>query len=564
MGSLAFLLLLLISIASATVNQHDLKSYKGYDLVEINDPAEKSAGIYFRISQRGVDYLADLTSDGLPLIFHRMMLPTISESGFKIHDAVITKIVRPDISVKFLKGYGVDISIRMPELEIRGNAELDVLIASYSSQVVALSKNMTVSMRVAIRRNLNEDITNVTVSHCSVNPGALKLDYYGKDASEFYSIGNLIQNGIDSAIKDKICVLPPLVREFLREKIDLLMSRRTPKAEVNPDLAEMTEKEEKSVIDHLCGGLEDDNVYDSDLFDEDEEEPAVSIAHKGHKFVPDLTLRYPPTFSKNDLIFGVDGGVLVNGNPPRNASERPKLGEVTVLRDQMVGLILSEYVSNSLFHQIYDHEMGHVSVVYGIRHIPKVFRPIAKLVCSDCKLLITANLSRVPDSQIDTTGILLKLEGDVSALFFRNNETHNILTTNGVIRVNIKPRFRHSRLFSDVLLAGVDFKVHRAGLSGTMSGLVRKIVTFMIPRAIWPKIQQRLRLAMSYKGVRIPRFCTLELRNLHVDYVKHAAVLSTDFDVDLPLLVSSFKQFVDTATRTTETLDQYREVFRYL
>lgn len=48
---------------------------------------------------------------------------------------------------------------------------------------------------------------------------------------------------------------------------------------------------------------------------------------------------------------------------------------------------------------------------------------------------------RVPTSSVDRNGILLKLEGDVSALFFRNNETHNILTTNGVIRVNVSSVF---------------------------------------------------------------------------------------------------------------------------
>jgi hypothetical protein len=40
-----------------------------YESVEINDPVEGgSSGIYFRISQKGVDYLADLTSKGLPKI----------------------------------------------------------------------------------------------------------------------------------------------------------------------------------------------------------------------------------------------------------------------------------------------------------------------------------------------------------------------------------------------------------------------------------------------------------------------------------------------------------------
>jgi hypothetical protein len=40
-----------------------------YETVRIDDPAEDgSSGLYFRISQRGVDYLADLASKGLPEI----------------------------------------------------------------------------------------------------------------------------------------------------------------------------------------------------------------------------------------------------------------------------------------------------------------------------------------------------------------------------------------------------------------------------------------------------------------------------------------------------------------
>ena len=38
-----------------------------YDMVQIRDPAEKSAGIYARISQRGVDYLAALFNEGKSL-----------------------------------------------------------------------------------------------------------------------------------------------------------------------------------------------------------------------------------------------------------------------------------------------------------------------------------------------------------------------------------------------------------------------------------------------------------------------------------------------------------------
>ncbi|KAI6190157.1 hypothetical protein M3Y97_00086400 [Aphelenchoides bicaudatus] len=570
-------------VADETAGQ-DVKLFRPYDIVQINDPSNRSAGIYFRISQKGVDYLAALTSEGLPLIFHRMVLPSISESGFTVKDAVITRITRPDISVKFVENQGldfsqkrstkqrclgIDVSIRLPEFEIRGDAELDVLFVNYKSQLVALSNNMTVTMRVAIQRQLSQNITKVNVTQCSVDPGPIKLNYYGGEAGEFYAIGNLIQSEIDKAIRDKLCILPSLLRDFISEKIDLLMQPPKENASLIQANSEAS-AEDNTVIDHLCGQSEDSflnpkNPLNTHNEEDESSEPDVSLNKIGGSWVPDLTLRYPPTFSKKDLIFGVDGGFLVDGQPASNFYiERPRLDNLSVLRDQMLGLIVSEYVPNTLFQQLFDREIGSVSVVYSFRHIPRIFQPLAKLLCSDCKLLIRGNLTKVPVASVNRNGVQLNLEGDVSALFFRKNVTHNILTANVLLRANIKPHFRQSRLFSDVMLAGVDFKVDKSGMSGLMSGAVRKIVSFMVPRAIWPKIQQRLRMAISYKGVQIPRFCTLALRNLHLDWMDHAAVLSTDFDVDLPLLVRSFKQFMDSKLKSTQTLAEYREGFRYL
>jgi hypothetical protein len=110
----------------------------------------------------------------------------------------------------------------LPELEIRGDANLDVLFVTYKSQIIAVSNDMTVKMRVAIQRELEDNLTSVNVTKCSVDPGPIKLNYYGGDASEFYAIGELITDGIDKAIRDKICILPPLVREFLREKVNFI------------------------------------------------------------------------------------------------------------------------------------------------------------------------------------------------------------------------------------------------------------------------------------------------------------------------------------------------------
>jgi len=93
-------------------------------------------------------------------------------------------------------------------------------------------------------------------------------------------------------------------------------------------------------------------------------------------------------------------------------------------------------VPNTLFHHVYNQQLGQVSITYSIRHIPKMLRTIAKYVCSDCKLVVTANLTTAPHSEIDQNGVVLLLEGEIGASFVRKNKTTNIkLFTNGAIQM---------------------------------------------------------------------------------------------------------------------------------
>uniref|UniRef100_A0A914HKU8 BPI2 domain-containing protein n=1 Tax=Globodera rostochiensis TaxID=31243 RepID=A0A914HKU8_GLORO len=536
-----------------------------YETVLIDDPAGKSAGIYFRISQRGVDYLAELASEGLPDILHRMVLPTIRESSFTLSNAVITGLKKPQIGVKFVAEHGVDLSVYLPELSVRGSAEISVFFTSYSAQMLAILGNFTVNMRVNIYRNLNESATSVTVTECTVDPGNFIMKYFGPEASQFYAITDLISSGIDTAIRDKICILPPLIREFVQEKIQIVsrptsfLSSPSPSSSSSTSAATSDDDAAPSVFDHLCSPPAKEERLKTDESVEDvpsvDESPEVDLEMLNGTWMPDLTLRYPPTFSKSDLIFGIDGGILYNGKSSSPASvERPKFEDIEV-RDQMLGLILSEYVPNTFFWHIFNAQLGHVSVSYSHRHVPYFLRSIVKMACADCRLVIAL---------VDVNGVVLALEGDVSAVFRRKNKVHNLLSASGQLRVLIKPHFRHSRLYSDVLLTGVDFKMYKGGMDGLMAGAIRKMVSFLIPRAIWPKIQQRLRLVVNYKGVQIPRLCSVELNHLHLDYIPHAAIISGDFDVDLPLLIRSFKEFMDVKQRRTKTRRELITQFRYL
>ncbi|KAL3101289.1 hypothetical protein niasHT_028045 [Heterodera trifolii] len=532
-----------------------------YETVLIDDPAEKSAGIYFRISQRGVDYLAELASDGLPSILHRMVLPTIREMNFVLSNAVITGLKRPQIGVKFVPEHGVDLSVHLPELSIRGSAELSVFFTSYSAEVLAIIGNFTVNMRVNIHRNLTASSTSVTVTECAVDPGNFVINFFGPEASQFYAISDLIRSGIDAAIRDKICILPPLIREFVHEKIQLV-SRPPPSDSADDSSTSANDDDDDpSVFDHLCSPSVIRRQGEEAMQAEDA--PEVDLDVLNGTWMPDLTLRYPPTFSKRDLIFGIDGGLLYNGKQPLESMERPKFEDIEV-RDQMLGLILSEYVPNTFFWHIFNAQLGHVTVSYSHRHMPHFLRSIAKMACADCRLVIGANLTASPRALVDVNGVVLALEGDVSAVFRRKNKVHNLLSARGQLRVAIKPHFRHSRLYSDVLLTGVDFKVYKGGMDGIMAGAIRKMVSFLIPRAIWPKIQQRLRLVVNYKGVQIPRLCSVEFNRLHLDYIAHAAIISGDFDVDLPLFIRSFKEFMDEKQRRTKTRRELLTQFRYL
>lgn len=51
----------------------------------------------------------------------------------------------------------------------------------------------------------------------------MDLQYFGSDAGEFYTIGNLIQKEIENTIRDKICILPPLVQEFATSKVNFFI-----------------------------------------------------------------------------------------------------------------------------------------------------------------------------------------------------------------------------------------------------------------------------------------------------------------------------------------------------
>lgn len=71
----------------------------------------------------------------------------------------------------------------------------------------------------------------------------------------------------------------------------------------------------------------------------------------------DLSVNHPPTFTDDDMIIGLDGGILFNGWKSDSAHQ-PQVLNKTRLDKKMVGILLSEYIPNTLFHHIYLYDLG--------------------------------------------------------------------------------------------------------------------------------------------------------------------------------------------------------------
>lgn len=84
--------------------------------------------------------------------------------------------------------------------------------------MLANNLNLTLEMRVSIHRNLSEEETKVEVEKCEANPGELTIQYFGPEASEFYSISSMIKGHVQDALKGKLCQVPIILADFLKDK----------------------------------------------------------------------------------------------------------------------------------------------------------------------------------------------------------------------------------------------------------------------------------------------------------------------------------------------------------
>ncbi|KHJ78742.1 hypothetical protein OESDEN_21635, partial [Oesophagostomum dentatum] len=210
-----------------------------------------------------------------------------------------------------------------------------------------------------------------------------------------------------------------------------------------------------------------------------------------------LDLVYPPRFTEEDVVFGVDGGVLYNGAAAENVENSFPLN-ISVLHEKMVGILLSDCVANSLFSHLFSNGMGNVYYRFEAQDLPRPIRKLATMMCSKCYLDITANLTEQPMVEINAKqGVRVELAGNILIQFQGREELHNLIYATTKLHVTLKPTIRHSRLYADVALTQVDVKVFDLAVGGVLAKPIEKLVSLVVPRVLWPQMKKRIRFALN-------------------------------------------------------------------
>ncbi|VDM53206.1 unnamed protein product [Angiostrongylus costaricensis] len=203
---------------------------------------------------------------------------------------------------------------------------------------------------------------------------------------------------------------------------------------------------------------------------------------------------------------------------------------LNVIKLQMIGILLTDKVPNTFFSHIFANRMG----------------------------IVHHRQPRVEISGKD--GVRVELAGNVLIQFNGRDDLYNLIHANTKLHVTLKPTIRRSQLYGDVSLTHVDVRVFDLGVGGMLSKPIEKLVSFVVPRVLWPQVKKRIRFAFNKRGIQLPVVCGVTLDHLSLSYIDHAAVVNTDFTFDLPLFVHKFKLYLIKKAEMFNGLPTYVEI----
>ncbi|PIC22232.1 hypothetical protein B9Z55_016362 [Caenorhabditis nigoni] len=522
---------------------------------ENSEESHQPAGIYVRLNQKAVDYVADLASDALPAILNNLSPPDIKTDIATISKLHISNVAKPNISAKFMNEKGVAYNITLASFRASAFAEISVFVWTYEGDFTAELKELSIQSELHFDYN---ETTTVTAPVCNVTQSEVALVF--PPGSGLASLQSEIKGQIVSAIRDAVCSTAVDALTFV------MAQKPIPPESPNYEKPSGGDPNGFSVAElgvSLCkpDSLKDDDTEEVTTTTASPDDNSTSTGEDSSPYWGvDLSVNHPPTFTDEDMIIGLDGGIMFNGWKAGSA-HLPQVLNKTRLDKKMVGILLSEYIPNTLFHHIYLYDLGNFRHRYTPGSLPKILQKLSRAVCSKCYVEVSANLTEQPKLQIDANlGARVQLSGNVSIMFRGREKLHDVLTANTKLHVTLKPTVRHSRVFGDVSLTNVDVNVFDLGLGGPLAAPIEKLFSFVVPRVLWPQVKKRLRFAMNRRGVKLPIFCGVELEHTELDFVDHAVLLNTDFSFDLPLFLSKFKRYLEVKSKFNPNLPKYVNV----
>uniref|UniRef100_A0A915PVW3 Lipid-binding serum glycoprotein C-terminal domain-containing protein n=1 Tax=Setaria digitata TaxID=48799 RepID=A0A915PVW3_9BILA len=569
------------------------------------------AGIYFRISQKGVDYITSLAAEALPQLLEKSEMPTVEQPQIKISHLTVDKFSEPTIKAKFIANTGIGAYVFLPQVMLNAIYDASTFFSTHKGKLKADVQNLSVIMEVHISRNESEKLNIIETPVCNVTSDLVRIVFAGDMSTYLNLLRSVIEQTVTDVLGSELCQLAVKIGQFFeQQKQQILMTTPIPPStsptpapthllefgrisEVKPvkndgnenafyEISdEKTEENDVDLAAKFAADLCADDRIDMNTISYAEEtiylrsrrELHFRTTPKTERFnpmlkdglwAPDLTLLYSPNFSDEDVIFGLDAGIVFFGQKAKNVN-RPNMLNVSAFGDEMFGVIISEYVPNTLFAHVYDEGMGVLRETFRTHNLPKFIKPIAKLFCAGCELQFIANLTRRPYLSINQGGIKIDIQVDLLILFVGKTRRHNVVNANAELDVTVRPYLRHSRLYGDVALTGVDIKLKEIliissihmllflfftfffymGVGGMFANTIRKALNTVVPKKLWPKIKKRLRFAFNQRGIRLPVMCGVELEKPSLSYIDHAVVIDTDFSYDLPRFIRKFKAYIN-------------------
>uniref|UniRef100_A0AC35TGL4 BPI2 domain-containing protein n=1 Tax=Rhabditophanes sp. KR3021 TaxID=114890 RepID=A0AC35TGL4_9BILA len=539
MCNLIKLLVLLVGTSSlVTSNPVALTVLKPqWEHVNIVANGNETSGIFFRISQKGVDYLTDLVEEAIPMLMERIHLPDFTVKIVSATENIIKTFDRPTIKTNFMNGKGVSVNLGLPKVFIMGDLVADLMIAVYKASYTLNITNLVIDMDVDIKREVNNSKTFVNVTKCAMTQNYANIVFYGEDGENINGIKNEIISTLEEQISTHICGLTYMLKGFLEAVVEESHKKRD---RVDDSLV----KKEPRFEEFLCSNkiYNEEEEGESDVEEEAHHNSTSNINISDWGI--DLSLKYPITVSDKDLLFGIDAGALYLGESAQNVSKPQELN-INILKDQMIGFIITEYVPNTFFDHIHKNGIGIISKELNENDAPKYLKKIIRAFCSTCKVLIKANLTDPIVTKITKNGIQVNVSGDFGVYFDRNAAQTNLISGDLTFETTLRPHIRHSRIFGDLALTAVDINFSKIGMNGLLANPLRKAVNFIIPKMFWPLLKKRLRFAIERKGIKLPTMCGVEFEKLHIEHQQHATVISSDLSIDIHHMVKAFKMFME-------------------